>query len=335
MIFIDANIYLRFFDSNQKLFKQLLEDLLQVKEEIFMTQQIVDEVNRNKLSVFRDSVNNYKNKIRYEGISLPEHLATQQSNQFDVVNWNKERKKLKLKNDELTTELENIIIENLNNVSNSTDNVSQKLKYLFDNALNENENELFEAKKRKEKGNPPGKNNDPLGDQITWEQLLNRIENKNEIWIISNDTDYFTIYNKQCFLNPFLISELRDKNSLIKINCFNTLSDGLQSFFDKNLQRNFPSKKQIEDIKVEERSYQRSIISSSNLASVGYDKEKQILEIEFNHGGVYQYFDVPVEEYERLMSAGSHGLYFHHKIKNDYEYSKLNQRNHGKIKKKD
>lgn len=30
---------------------------------------------------------------------------------------------------------------------------------------------------------------------------------------------------------------------------------------------------------------QRQRVESSNLASVGYDKNSQILEIEFNHGG--------------------------------------------------
>ena len=68
---------------------------------------------------------------------------------------------------------------------------------------------------------------------------------------------------------------------------------------------------------------QRQNVESSNLASVGYDEKSQILEIEFNHGGVYQYFDVPIEEYESLMGADSLGSYFYHNIRNDYEYAKL------------
>lgn len=32
---------------------------------------------------------------------------------------------------------------------------------------------------------------------------------------------------------------------------------------------------------------ERENVSSSNLASVGYDEENEILEIEFNHGGIY------------------------------------------------
>lgn len=67
----------------------------------------------------------------------------------------------------------------------------------------------------------------------------------------------------------------------------------------------------------------RETVSSSNLASIGYDSENEILEIEFNHGGVYQYFNVPEEVYEELMSADSHGRYFSANIRNDYEYQKI------------
>jgi hypothetical protein len=67
----------------------------------------------------------------------------------------------------------------------------------------------------------------------------------------------------------------------------------------------------------------RISVNSSNLASVGYDEKSQILEIEFNHGGVYQYFDVPELVHNGLMNASSHGKYFVVNIKDDYEYVKL------------
>lgn len=67
----------------------------------------------------------------------------------------------------------------------------------------------------------------------------------------------------------------------------------------------------------------RESVSSSNLASIGYDSENEILEIEFNHGGVYQYSDVPESEYVALMNADSHGKYFSANIRNDFKYKKL------------
>ena len=68
---------------------------------------------------------------------------------------------------------------------------------------------------------------------------------------------------------------------------------------------------------------ERDKVVSSNLASVGYDAKKEILEIEFKHGGIYQYYDVPYEIYGDLMNAESHGSYFFHNIRDVYEYVKL------------
>jgi KTSC domain len=69
---------------------------------------------------------------------------------------------------------------------------------------------------------------------------------------------------------------------------------------------------------------ERQSVESSNLASVGYDAENEILEIEFNHGGVYQYFDVPENIYESLMNADSLGQYFDRNIKKaGYEFQKM------------
>lgn len=69
---------------------------------------------------------------------------------------------------------------------------------------------------------------------------------------------------------------------------------------------------------------QRESVSSSNIASVGYNPTEKILEIEFNHGGIYQYFDVPQEVYDDLISASSHGKYFRANIMNCYECGKIN-----------
>lgn len=59
----------------------------------------------------------------------------------------------------------------------------------------------------------------------------------------------------------------------------------------------------------------RTAVTSSNLASVGYDPRGRVLEIEFLNGSIYQYFNVPADVYQSLMSAGSHGRYFDAYIK--------------------
>lgn len=65
-------------------------------------------------------------------------------------------------------------------------------------------------------------------------------------------------------------------------------------------------------------------VSSSNLASVGYDPENKILEIEFQNDSIYQYFNVPSNIYSGLMSAASHGRYFDAYIKKGgYRYKQV------------
>lgn len=68
---------------------------------------------------------------------------------------------------------------------------------------------------------------------------------------------------------------------------------------------------------------ERTSVSSSNLRSVGYNQDDQILEIEFNSGGVYRYFSVPANIHADLMNASSHGKYFHRNIKDVYQYEQV------------
>ena len=64
-------------------------------------------------------------------------------------------------------------------------------------------------------------------------------------------------------------------------------------------------------------------VESSNLSALGYNISTSTLEIEFNDGSVYQYSDVPLNVYEELMAAGSHGKYFHANIRNVYPCTKI------------
>lgn len=67
----------------------------------------------------------------------------------------------------------------------------------------------------------------------------------------------------------------------------------------------------------------RQSVRSSNIKSIGYDLKSKTLEIEFHDGGVYQYFDVPESVFNSLMSASSHGSYFHKYIKDKYRWTKI------------
>lgn len=66
----------------------------------------------------------------------------------------------------------------------------------------------------------------------------------------------------------------------------------------------------------------RQPVTSSNIASIGYDAVLQILEVEFLNGTLYHYLNVPQPEYDALMAAGSHGTYLNANIKPRYQFQK-------------
>lgn len=68
----------------------------------------------------------------------------------------------------------------------------------------------------------------------------------------------------------------------------------------------------------------RTPVSSSMIASIGYDVNAQRLEVEFKRGAVYEYFEVPEEIYLNLLSAESVGKYFDAAVKKGgYGYAQI------------
>ena len=61
-------------------------------------------------------------------------------------------------------------------------------------------------------------------------------------------------------------------------------------------------------------------VQSSLLTSVAYDRDRAILQLEFGYGAVYQYFGVPVQSYQELLRAASHGAYFNRHIRSLFRY---------------
>lgn len=58
-------------------------------------------------------------------------------------------------------------------------------------------------------------------------------------------------------------------------------------------------------------------VESSNVESIGYDEETQVLRVQFKGGGKpYDYTPVSREEYQSALSAASVGGYINANIKN-------------------
>ena len=70
---------------------------------------------------------------------------------------------------------------------------------------------------------------------------------------------------------------------------------------------------------------ERTPVKSSNVASVGFDKETGTLEIEYKSGGVYHYVGVDADKHSDLMKAPSIGAFVHAHIKGKHAHSKLDK----------
>lgn len=73
-------------------------------------------------------------------------------------------------------------------------------------------------------------------------------------------------------------------------------------------------------------------VQSSNLDGVYYDYQRRELFVMFKNNSssifntqqrVYKYYDVPSSAYHELMSAPSHGTYFHDHIRTSYRYERM------------
>lgn len=325
IIFIDANVYLRFYDSASNRFKSLLQTLIELKGSIFITEQICREVDRNKLSTAEKSFSANSKTLGIKKTTLPEHLDIDADEK--LKKWNNSRNNIIQEEEKLKKEYSLIVGSTLESIMKSEDNVSKTLSIIFATSLSASLDEISAGRLRKELGNPPGKSGDPLGDQLTWEQLLTIYKNQ-EIWLITNDSDYLTEYGGSCYLNPYLYKELKVKSNNYppKINVFNGLAEGIADY-NANLDEKLvtlPSDVEMEEIIIEEEKIIRNILASSNIQSIGYDEKKSILEVEFRGGSVYQYFDVPIEIYEGMLASSSAGFYFAKKIKGFFPFSKIN-----------
>ena len=61
-------------------------------------------------------------------------------------------------------------------------------------------------------------------------------------------------------------------------------------------------------------------INSLNILKVGYDEEKQILEIEFKLKVVHHYFEVPLDEFVAFMKADDIEEFYFNFIQCNYHF---------------
>jgi hypothetical protein len=71
---------------------------------------------------------------------------------------------------------------------------------------------------------------------------------------------------------------------------------------------------------------ERRSVQSSDLAAVGYDAKRRLLEIEFRSGGIYRYLEVPPQIHEQLLAADSKGRFFATHIRDQFRCERVKAR---------
>lgn len=228
LLFIDSNKYLDLYRTDQG--RMLLASLREQVDYIFITEQVVNEVQRNKISVAVDFLKKKSKELKLQNFNLPDHLLSTSIEQRNSILQKRREVNEKIK--DMNAEIDALFSSIIEQISCSEDEVSKALSLIFANAIPHSSEELQRARNRKEMGNPPGKITNPLGDQLTWEQILTHFKEKKRLWIISKDGDYGTVYGNKGFLNRFLYDELCKITPNPEVYLFDSTVTGINHFVD-------------------------------------------------------------------------------------------------------
>jgi hypothetical protein len=253
VLFIDANQYLDLYRMVSG--KKLLAALEEQKDYIFATSQVVYEVSRNKVKVAASFLADATKRIELSAMAVPDHMLS--TTDDSVQRLDKRLHKLREEVTKVRDDFRKLTQDLLEQVSQSKDDVSKALTVIFSKAAVPDAEELRRAKERKVLGNPPGKNNDPLGDEVSWEQILTKCKNKPGVWIITKDSDYATKYEGKMFLNALLYDELTALfQRQPEVFCFDNIADGLKHFLETTSvkAKKLPTPDETEQIKREQDS---------------------------------------------------------------------------------
>ena len=221
-IFLDTNIYLSFYSFTDEGLEALDKLKMLVGEKrlsLYTTEQVKNEFYRNRENRMRDAL---------------EKLQDQKPpDKFPIFFYPYEEFR-ELEDSQKTyhrilTSLYKKVCQDMKNQKLKAD---ETITQLFKNAayLNLTEEIIIKAEKRVRLGNPPGKKND-LGDAINWELLLKEFSDDRDLYLITNDGDYFSKLKQmdvETRLNRFLEQEYSRQNSHSKIRLYRNLTSFLR-----------------------------------------------------------------------------------------------------------
>lgn len=198
-LFLDSNIWLSLYHFSKNDLKQFskLQDHLGTNIKLWIPQQVVDEVFRNRDAKIKDALSLFE---KWKTPQLPnfcqgyEECKTFLECSDELEQYHKEWMKK--------------ISEDIHAQTLPADKVIQEWFASVDIIPCPPEI-ITEATLRYNRGNPPGKDN-KFGDAINWECLMANIPPNEDLYIVTADSDYQSTVDKSSF-NLFLQREWKEK----------------------------------------------------------------------------------------------------------------------------
>ncbi|HAT8643592.1 PIN domain-containing protein [Legionella pneumophila] len=186
-LFIDTNIFLSFFHFTNDDLEEIrkLEVLIDKKEVVlWLPEQVKNEFYRNRENKLFDTIK----KIKELNINLQFPQIFKDYPEYQQIKQSiKDYKSIFSRLDQNVR----------NDIENKSLKADQIIKELFGKAttIETSPGILESAQQRVVKGNPPGKNGS-FGDSINWECLLSKIPLAEDIYLVSEDGDFYSILDE-------------------------------------------------------------------------------------------------------------------------------------------
>jgi hypothetical protein len=229
LLFIDTNIWLDFYRSQNDAGIKLLAHVEAIKDQIIVTYQLESEFKSNRQAVLRLGLSNLKAPADSE---RPNILADAKTTAMIAKNIRDAEKRV----DTLRRRLKKVISKPT--ISDPVYKTCQRIFHRDSPIVLNRENPARggirrRAFKRFLHGCPPRKRNDTsIGDAFNWEWMIQcAIDQNAELVIVSRDTDYGITIDKESYINDHLKQEFQERVSKKrKIQLYDRLTGALKHF---------------------------------------------------------------------------------------------------------
>lgn len=229
LLFIDTNIWLDFYRSNNEAGISLLNRLKDLSKFILVTDQLEMEFKKNRQNVILESVKGLKPP---PGVSIPAFL-------------NSENDEVKL--DRAIQEAQQLVESIKNNLPKMLEDpgANDQVYQICSGVFGKNDRLCYRvhnprwreikdaALTRYQRGYPPRKPGDTsMGDAVNWEWIVYSTRTlKRNVVIVSRDSDYGQFHDGKAYLNDQLRQEFTDRvGKEYRITLYRTITAALKDF---------------------------------------------------------------------------------------------------------